>query len=78
MAHTPTPLGTTPPHTFAAGWNAACDGQPFTESETTAWKAGWAEARVIHPKDKARFRFNAEADAAAWRDLRGYSKAGAL
>ena len=30
--------------TFAAGWNARCDKQPFDTTKPADWKQGWKDA----------------------------------
>jgi hypothetical protein len=47
-------------HTYAAGWNAACEGRRFDESEADDWKAGWTEANAIPPHEREAYLFNAE------------------
>jgi hypothetical protein len=46
------------PHTFAAGWNAACDNEPNVPRESKDWRAGWREAMALPPSDRKTYRFN--------------------
>jgi hypothetical protein len=46
------------PHTFAAGWNAACDDKPLAPRASADWRAGWREAMALPPSDRKRYRFN--------------------
>jgi hypothetical protein len=48
------------PHTFAAGWNAACDDGPLDRRENADWKAGWRQAMALQPSDRKTYRFNEE------------------
>lgn len=50
--------GRTPDHTFAAGWNARCDGVGFDKGETAAWQEGWDAADEVPAAD--RWQFNSE------------------
>jgi hypothetical protein len=45
-------------HTFAAGWNAACDDEPLAHGESTDWMAGWREAMGLSASDRETYRFN--------------------
>ena len=48
------------PHTFAAGWNAACDDGPLDPHESEDWRAGWRGAMALLPSDRKAYRFNGE------------------
>jgi hypothetical protein len=48
------------PHTFAAGWNAACDDELLDRRESADWKAGWRQAMALPPNDRKTYRFNGE------------------
>lgn len=46
------------PHTFVAGWNAACDDQPLDGLASADWRTGWQEAMALSPSDRKTYRFN--------------------
>ena len=48
-----------PAHSFAAGWNAACDGRVYEIKESVDWKRGWAGAMRLEPGEREQWRFNA-------------------
>jgi hypothetical protein len=48
------------PHTFAAGWNAACDDEPLVPRASADWRAGWRGAMALPPSDRNTYRFNRE------------------
>ena len=55
----PSPAHGAPVHTFACGWNAACDGGAFDKQESADWKLGWRAAIALKPRQRDRYRFNA-------------------
>jgi hypothetical protein len=45
--------------TFAAGWNAACEGKPLERGRSADWKTGWRGAMALDPSERTSSRFNA-------------------
>jgi hypothetical protein len=47
-----------PSRSFAAGWNAACDGERLDDKEASEWMAGWRAAIKLPSEGRKQYRFN--------------------
>jgi hypothetical protein len=45
----------TRPNTFAAGWNACCDREPFDGKQSSDWREGWKKCSRFPAGERVKF-----------------------